>query len=490
MRKLLLASAAVLGGTLTMASVANAQGQLMTQYPYTPPTGSAAPLSAPSFGTSIQTWTGNPPVSPGTMTVRLGGRLTAYVAAGTDSARSGGAVTNIVGGVPTVGALNTKQAPYTVFEYARLYPSFDAQAANGLKYGAFLEIRQDNGQAPGGGVNGSISGSNRTRGELYFRREGAYLGTDQLGFLQYGATDGPSSLFITGTMENFDDGGWNGDPNMFSANTTPTWPFADVGNMYTTSKLVYLSPKFFNLLDFGVSFEPNTGTVGYAQCNGTTAAPSAANNFVGTGCDAASSTSVLGETARRTNTIDVAARVRTAVGPVGLAGTVGYIGSSHVSYNGAPTAGTQFQGLSVLDVGAQVTFGGLAVGGHFTGGKVNGQWALSPQGADNSIAWLGGASYAIGPVIFGASYFNYQSPGSKTAFTPAVVGNRTEYGIAAGGTLTLAPGAYVFLSYVYGSRRQSGVDLISGAVSNAAGVVTTNNKVTSQGIELGTQFRW
>ena len=152
MRKLLLASAAVLGGTLTMASVASAQ--LVTQYPYTPPANSGAPLTAPSSGTDIQTWTGNPPVSPGTYTVRLQGRLTAYFAVGTDSLRGGGTVTNAAGSAPV--ALNTKQAPYTIYEYARLYPSFDAEAANGLKYGAFLEIRQDNGQPPGGGVNGSI----------------------------------------------------------------------------------------------------------------------------------------------------------------------------------------------------------------------------------------------------------------------------------------------------------------------------------------------
>jgi hypothetical protein len=254
-----------------------------------------------------------------------------------------------------------------------------------------------------------------------------------------------------------------------------------------------VSPKFFNLVDFGVAFEPNTGTVGYSQCNGTTAAPSAANGYSGTGCDAASSTSVTGENARRRNTIDAALRVRTAVGPVGLAGTVGYIGSANVANNATPPAALQYQGLSVLDVGAQITVGGLAVGGHFTGGKINGSWQLSPQGADNSIAWIGGASYAVGPLIFGASYFNYMSPGAKSNLTPAVVGNRTEYGIAAGSTLTLAPGAYVFLSYIYGARHQSGVDFISGTVSDAnsgAGFVKTNNNVQSQAIEIGTQFRW
>ena len=491
MRRLLLAGTAMLGGALSMASIGNAQ--LVTQYPSTPQDG-AAPLSAPSFGTDIQTWTGNEPVSPGQVTVRLSGRLTTYFAVGTDSTRHGGTVTTSAGTAPT--GLNTKQAPYTVFEFARLYPSFDAMAANGLRYGAFLEIRQDNKQPAGGGVNGSIGSTTRSRGELYFQRERAYVGTNDVGFVQIGATDPPSSAFITGTMENFDDGGWNptGDTAQFSTNSSPTWPFADQSANYATSKVVYLSPRFENLFDFGVSFEPNTGTVGYNQCNGVTAAPSAANGFVASGCDAASSTSVLGETARRRNTVDVAGRVRTSVGPVGFAGTVGYIGSTNVAYNGTPAASTvQYQGLSVLDLGAQVTYGGLAVGGHFTGGKINGAWSLSPQGAPNSIAWIGGASYAVGSFIVGASYFNYLSPGSQTERTPAVVGLRTEYGIVVGSTLTLAPGAYVFLSYMYGARHQNGVDLIANTVSNAnsgLGYVKTNNNVMAQGMELGTQFRW
>ena len=90
MRKLLLASATALGGTLAMASLANAQ--MLTQYPYTPPAGRRR-LSAPSSGTDIQTWTSNPPVSPGSYTVRLAGRLSVYFGVGTDSTRSGGGVT-------------------------------------------------------------------------------------------------------------------------------------------------------------------------------------------------------------------------------------------------------------------------------------------------------------------------------------------------------------------------------------------------------------
>ena len=155
-----------------------------------------------------------------------------------------------------------------MFEFSRLYPSFDAVAANGLKYGAFLEIRQDNGAGAGGGVGPSVSGSVQTRGNLYFRRETSYIGTDQFGFLRFGATDQPTSLMLTGNFENFDDGGWNGDPNLITGNAQVAWPYEDVGNLYTTTKIVYMSPKFFDLVDFGVSFEPGTGAMGSGPgCN-------------------------------------------------------------------------------------------------------------------------------------------------------------------------------------------------------------------------------
>ena len=41
----------------------------------------------------------------------------------------------------------------------------------------------------------------------------------------------------------------------------PTWPFADVGQLYTTNKVIYLSPQFYGV-DFGIAYEPNTGNVG------------------------------------------------------------------------------------------------------------------------------------------------------------------------------------------------------------------------------------
>lgn len=514
MRKLLLASAAMLGGTMALVSVASAQAPAQSQYPYTSaapfglqnPSAVAnvgmAPLAGPVgsagfYGTATP---GVTPLSPGNMTVRLAGRLAIYAGVATDSGRNNGGVTTAAGSAPA--AQNTKLSNYGMFEYARLYPSFDAMAANGMKYGAFLEIRQDQASPPGGGANGSISASNRSRSGLYFRRETGYIGTDTLGFLRFGSTDQPTSLMLTGNFENFNDGGWNGDvPGLFTSNTAPLWPFEDVGALYSTNKIVYMSPKFFDLLDFGISYEPSTGTQGGGasgpgNCsygNTTTASfivAGASGNP--SGCDPASSTSVFAESARRKNTFDMVARIRAAMGPVGLAATIGTIQSGRVLYNGAPTASTfKYDNMSMIDAGLQVTFGGLAVGGHVISGRENGQWNLAPKGSTDETSWLLGASYAFGPAIVGASFYTVQSAGAWTPTTVAAVGKtRTEQGIAAGGTLNLAPGINIFLSYLYGTRHQAGVDLLSGTTSGTAGVVRTNNNVKSQGLFLGTFFRW
>jgi hypothetical protein len=434
--------------------------------------------------------------------VRLNARLNFYAIVGSDSGRNPGRVNGTVAnpaGTPT----NTKLSNYDMFETARIFPGFDGIAANGLKYGAALEIRHENAVAPGGGANGSISAATSGRGELYMRREMAYVGTDSLGFLRFGATDQPTALFLTGTFENFNDGGWNADvPKYFTANSMVTWPFEDVGALYTTTKVVYLSPSFSGF-DGGISFEPNTGNTGVgAPGNGNCPYANTAAGVVsgavytggGVGCAATSSTSVSAETARRRDTIDTVLRYRATVGGAGIALTAGYITSGRVLYNGVPTAaaqGTAFKDLGVYDFGGQVTYGGLAVGGHVTGGAANGGFNLKPAGQRDSLGWLIGTSYAIGPVIVGASYFNYQSAGLRTAANQSLIGNRNELGVAAGGTYTFAPGMNLYLSYLYGHRHQPGVDLVTAsAPTTARGVYTTHNTVDAQAIAIGTQFRW
>lgn len=512
MRKLLLASAAMLGGTMALAGIASAQ----VQTTYSPvPTIAApgtAPLGSPSPGTPGLGF--GPPSAPSTMTVRIQGRLNVYLGAASSSGQNAHVTpvaAGTTGGTVSTGSpqANTKLAPYGMFEYARLYPSMDAVAANGLKYGAFLEIREDNGIAPGGGANGSTSGAARGRGELYFRRETMYFGADNLGYLRIGATDQPTSLMLTGNFENFNDGGWNGDvEDMFPTGASLTWPFEDVGNLYTTTKVVYLSPQFLKMVDFGVSWSPGTGNVGGNGGPGncpygvtySAGVNGALTSGAALGCDAASASTNASEAGRPTNTVDAVARLRTAVGPLGVAWTIGGFGSGHVTYDGQNygqpggpgTQVTKYNGFAVLDSGLQLTYGGFEVGGHLVYGRYNAGWSLQPNGGRNGFAGLIGASYTMGSNVVGFHLFTSESDGSWNQGNAAyhVGTSRTENGLAIGDTFTVAPGAYLMLSYLYGTRHQVGVDLLSGATSSSSGFVSTNNNTRAQGIWVGSMFKW
>ena len=485
MRKLLLATVAVLGASMGVATVADAQT-------------AASP-------------------APGTITVRLNGRFRFYgfMAADKD-------VDNNVAGSATGTTAQTgtnKLASYGFGEYARLYPGFDGVAANGLKYGASLEIRQDQSSGAGGGAYGGVSQSNRARAGLYFRREWGYIGTDQLGTIRLGNSDQPTSLYATGNFENFNDGGWNGDaPGLLAGNAQVTWPFSDVGNYYATGKVVYLSPALFGF-DFGVSYEPSTAGLSInSNCNGanpvgtnfvnsngafTAAAGANGQGVSGPGCDRLSASPSNAESGRRRNTVDALLRYRGTFGGFGIAATAAYIGGSHVldnsttatGFNSSRTNGLavrdNFDGLSLGDFGVALSYAGFSVGGKYMFGRVNGQWSLAPKGAPNGEAWVVGASYTIGPVIVGAQYIDYKSAGDLgNAFQGR---QRREQGFAAGGTYSVAPGMSVFLSYLYGQRKQNGFNFVTGAGGVTAatpGGNAANNKITSNLLAVGTSFSW
>jgi len=477
MRKLLLATVAVMGGLTGAAAVADAQM-----------------LSDTAGQTTVDTAGQTASPAPGTITVRLNGRFRAYATYTTDRGTD----------------VNGKQVGYSFGNYARLFPGFDGVAANGLKYGASLEIRQDAGGVgarTGGGAVGGISGQNPTRSPLYFRREFGYIGTDQLGTVRVGSSDSASSLYMTGNFENFNDGGLNGDiPAYVTPNNQITWPFADVGNLYTTNKIVYLSPQLYGF-DAGVSYEPNTANVsqgshcdsgigGSIGCERLASISSANGNTAGLNTIA----NINAESGRRRNTLDALLRYRGTFGGFGIAATAGYINSAHVAdtqtgvaFASRANPGTgrlNYDGLNVGDFGLAVTYGGLSVGGKYQFGRFNGQWSLAPKGVADGEAWLAGASYTIGPFIMGAHYLSYISAGDVQS---ALRGRqRREDGIAAGATYSLAPGLSLFLSYIWTQRKQNGFDFATGATSTTAlpNGVNTHNKVTAQVIGVGTGFSW
>ena len=147
MRKLLLATVAGLGSWGAIASDANAQAPTQT------PTQSNASYTSYQGGVALPS-ANNP--TPGTVVVRLNGRVRFYAYGAFDRDANNNAAGTATGTVNAAGqgtaTGSNKLQTYGFAEYGRLYPGFDGVAANGLKYGANLEIRQDQNHGAGGGV--------------------------------------------------------------------------------------------------------------------------------------------------------------------------------------------------------------------------------------------------------------------------------------------------------------------------------------------------
>ena len=361
-----------------------------------------------------------------------------------------------------------------IFGYIRLYPSLERRGGQRPgKYGAFAEIRQD--------------ASSRRR-----RRP---IGLD----LGWGDTAGPAvlaarfRLFSAPTSsarsasarptspDQLDDDRHDGKlrqrrlerrRSRITGALGPVWPFEDVGNLYTTRRC-YLCG--FAGFDFGAWFQPNTGNMsGSFNCGG----------FAGVGCDTLSSTG-SGDMSRRRNTFDGVLRWRGSFGIVGIALTGGGIASGRVQNSDTqpfPPGVFNRNGLAVGDVGAQITIGGLALQAHGTAGTFNPSglmWNTLPlKGEGRGVAWTAGASYTMGPLVFGARYFNDTGAGNQTP-TNAItdqVGERTDWGIAAGATYSVTPGFGFFASYIYGQVKQNGWDNVAAHPGSKATIRTCRRR--------------
>src|ERR1700712_64107 len=149
MRKLLLASAAILGATGGLAFAQAPANQSQGQYagPYgagpaannnnnawgvanTPSGGVAAGSNSTVYAPNVIAT----PV-PGTIVIHLNGRVEVDLSANFTSADKG----TDANGTPNGFKLN----PVGISSSMRLYPGFDGVAANGLRYGASAELREN-----------------------------------------------------------------------------------------------------------------------------------------------------------------------------------------------------------------------------------------------------------------------------------------------------------------------------------------------------------
>lgn len=420
MRKLLLATVATVGASMALVSAASAQS-----------------------------------AAPGTVTVRLNGRVNWYA--------------GIEGSSLDSQANGTKTSTTNFLGYMRLYPGFDGVAANGLHYGAATEIR----------INGGSSSGAET---LYVFQAYGYLGLPQIGQVSFGQENGPVVLFETGTFEGFNDGGWWGDlPAMVPGNAEPVYPFVDNGGLsQSTNKIVYLSPTWGGF-QFAVGFEPNHTAANYTDA--VTSSP----------------TPITGGMPR--NLIDVGGQFTHTFGPVGIQLGADYLSAGQVAYTGttADAMGRSYHNLSMFSGGATATIAGFTFGGNVVYGAFNQtsgyNFELEPDGGQNAIGVLGGMQYTTGPITVGGSFFRFNTtgdlPGGIDTGSGATIssqgltaGQQVNNGLALGGTYTLVPGVNLFVDYDYGWRWQGGFDF---ATNNAG---TANNRVQAQLFGVGTEIQW
>ena len=487
MRKLLMASAAILGATSTLALAQTSpapasamQGQYAGPYGAGPaannnnnawgiantPTGSPA---AGGLSGSIYSPNVDAVPAPGTVVIRINGRVEIDMGVTYASANNGAGAN-----------AGYKVNPLAFASYMRIYPAFDGLAANGLRYGASIELRENFGAADRnflgaattGGTANSASANDFSQ-TVFVRRAFTYLASDKVGLVRFGQADGVLGLFdnCIFTTQCYDGGmgNFNGGVNQGLAPNGPlAIPFvwlAQAGAEYDSTKIVYLSPQYYGF-DFGVDFAPNMGNgnqIGGLGVSCTQAGPQCIDVTSGN------------DPTRWYNKVAVGLRWQQSFGAVDVK-TYGYYstaGKENLT-TAVDAAGTSlktgknvlFDNLSFYKFGAAVTVLNTTFAADYIGGAVNNQLAMRPTGAPSMNAVVTGVTYANGPITLGAETGIIDHQGSNNLVG---ISQRHEFEVAAGGTYKLAPGLLLAGEYMYMQRHQGDFNFNTGVTGAGTG---------------------
>ncbi|WP_198375754.1 porin [Neoroseomonas rubea] len=436
MRKILMGTTAVVGAAL-LSSGAFAQGT-------TAGTGSLAP--GQGQGQSLTAAPAPSIAGAGGLSVRLGGFFEfsgAMIQDDGDRARR-------------FGARNTEaRSRYDFRNDMELQVFIDGRAANGMQYGAVLEFQSDN-----VGTNGSTVNFDEMYG--FIRPQG-------IGTFYFGQEDSAASLLIVrapaagalggdAVWDEFIDqtGFFDGSPYIASG----------INDGNDATKIGYLSPQFAGF-DFGVSFAPNAneGEFGTEQRNRNTIE----------------------------NEISAAIRYRGTFGPVGFQAMVGgmWADAPRNITNTAVFSGTERnrpQDVNAYFVGAQIAAYGFAFGGEYArgsyGGASVGRRALN-DGLEDSWHYLIGATYTLGPVVFGAVYGQGEQDNGTNAAGVAIADRKhTVWGL--GAVYNLAPGLGLYVAYNNIQDENVPLTAPSNARFGGAGTTTfSQNGSTTRTINIG-----
>jgi hypothetical protein len=388
-------------------------------------------------------------------TVRVGGYLQTTVSIVDDDLDK-------AGGVPTgVNGFGTRARSSTDFRNeVEIHVFVTGKAANGLSYGAVVEIQNDN--------VGAGSGSALDLDEAY-----VFVSSPTLGTLRFGEEDSAASIMqvrapvITGFAA---DGAWDvgilgvangtgGNPNILTG----------INDGNDATKIIYLSPQFAGF-DFGLSYAPNAG-------EGDRAFFGRAVDTLGAGATAIAPSVTQRDATGLENEISAALRYRGTFGGVGIAAGFGYMqadaqSNSVNALTGAVSAVTTLQDVTAYTVGLNLSAFGLTVGGEYTWGKYGGasvgRTAIS-QGRDDSSHYLLGATYTAGAFSVGAYY------GAGKQDNGGALADREQTGFGIGAVYTVAPGLEIFANYNVIEDKNVNIALSAITAPGTAGVGSSSN---------------
>jgi hypothetical protein len=518
MRRILLTSAAVLAASASCAQAqgqANpSQGQLVAPYGAGPAANNnnnawgiantkSGSREAGSNSTMFAPNTDAVP-APGTIVIRLNGRVDVELSANFTSVDRG----LNANGTPNGFKLN----PLGVNSLMRLYPGFDGMSANGVRYGAAIELREDFGAADRtfantttGGTANSPSATSSAE-TVFVRRAFTYLASDKAGIVRFGQADGVIGLFdnCIFTTQCWDAGiqglnassGFTASAPAGAAGVPFVW-LTGAGAEYANNKIVYLSPQFLGF-DFGVQYAPNMGN-------------SFQNEGLSAGCNQAAATCINvssgNDPTRWLNQVGVGLRYQQTFGPVdvkafGFYETAGKENLTTSAYTtpaqaragtviGGVTSGAQtlrYDNLSFYNAGLAVTLANITLAADYIGGAVNGQLSMRPTGGVPTNAVMTGITYAKGPLTLGAQVGIIDTQGDARL---TGVSQRHESEIGLGGAYRLAPGLQLVAEYAYVQRHQGGFDFNQNALGNAGGGPgTVTRDAKGQGFLFATVLTW
>ncbi|MCS6891368.1 MAG: porin [Rhodovarius sp.] len=459
-------------------------------------------------------------------TVRIGGSIAAYWGYAQQRGRDITTLPTAITGLPTTAigqALNLERptapfvppgnttqgssaaymSPHDFVVLPAINFNIDGKLANGLAYGGAILLNMNSME----GRNIVQRRASAPRTTVSIDEAWVYIRHPSFGEVRFGDEDGPmGGLMNSGWITGFGTGGvfgaWEQVATRAAQNRTMTAP-AGLGD---NSKIVYLSPQFFGF-DFGLSFSPNLGEGGSTGCPNDVASGWCDSSWAFRGASAAGITAAGGFLGARRNEYQVALRYRGNFEGVGIAATVGYIGSGAARdiLNGGATIKTM-RGLSVFQVGAQASYAGFTVGANYSTGAFNWFWGNTRVGDRDAQQFSAGITYTAGPITIGGNMVTgLFEGGSRMSVVNGATGAtaplpfgaagsamQRRWGWGIGGNYRLAPGLDLIAEYAYHSIREPFVTPAVGSTTNAAGVVqlggVPGQRASSSVFLLGTRL--